>query len=53
VTAVPVAQVPVDIHRATVDRIQQLRKQVRVQIVASRDITTVGPLAVSFVVVER
>jgi hypothetical protein len=26
---------------------------VRVQIVASRDITTVGPLAVSFVVAER
>jgi uncharacterized protein (DUF3084 family) len=53
VTAAPVAQVPFDIHRATVDRIQQLRKQVRVQIVASRDITTVGPLAVSFVVAER
>src|SRR5712692_8488448 len=53
VTSAPVAQVPVDVHRATVDRIQQLRKQVRVQIVASRDITTVGPLAVSFVVAER
>src|SRR5713226_5880971 len=53
VTSAPVAQVPVGVHRATVDRIQQLRKQVRVQIVASRDITTVGPLAVSFVVAER
>jgi uncharacterized protein (DUF3084 family) len=53
VTAAPVAQVPVDVHRASVDRIQQLRKQVRVQVVASRDITTIGPLAVSFVVAER
>jgi hypothetical protein len=53
VTAAPVAQVPVDVHRATVDRILQLRKQVRVQIVAARDIPTVGPLAVSFVVADR
>jgi hypothetical protein len=53
VTAAPVAQVPVDLHRATVDRIQQLRREVHVQVVTSRDITTVGPLAVSFVVAER
>jgi hypothetical protein len=53
VTAAPVAQVPIDVHRATIDRIHLLGKQVRVRVVASRDITTVGPLAVSFVVQER
>ncbi len=53
VTVAPVAQVPIDDHRATVARIQQIGKAVRVQVVAARDITTVGPLAVSFVVAAR
>jgi uncharacterized protein (DUF3084 family) len=53
VTIAPVAQVAIDEHRATVARIQQFGKPVRVQVVASRDITTVGPLAVSFVIIGR
>jgi uncharacterized protein (DUF3084 family) len=53
VTIAPVAQVAIDEHRATVARIQQFGKPVRVQVVASRDITTVGPLAVAFVIIGR
>ena len=53
VTTAPVAQVSFEVHREAVYRIQQLNKQVRVRVVASRDITTVGPLVVSFVVAER
>lgn len=53
VTVVPVAQIAIDDHRAAVTKIQQLQRDVSVRIVASRDITTVGPLSVSFIVAAR
>jgi uncharacterized protein (DUF3084 family) len=53
VTVVPVAQIAIDDHRAAILKVQRAGKQVPVRVVAARDITTVGPLAVSFVVAER
>lgn len=50
VTAPPATQVDVDDHRAAVSKIQRAGKQVLVQVVATRDIYTVGPLTVSFTV---
>ncbi len=50
VTAPPTAQIDIDAHRAAVSQIQRAGKQVLVQIVATRDIYTVGPLTVSFTV---
>lgn len=48
VTASPAAQVDIDEHRAAVARIQRAGRQVLVQIVATRDVYTVGPLSVRF-----
>ncbi len=50
VTAPPATQIDIDDHRAAVSRIQQAGKQVLVQIVATRDIYTVGPPTVGFTV---
>ena len=50
VTAPAAAQVDVDIHRAAVARVQRTGRQVLVQVVAMRDVYTVGPLTVSFTV---
>ncbi len=48
VTVAPAAEIDIDDHRAVVSRIQRAGRQVLVQIVAARDVYTVGPLAVSF-----
>jgi len=48
VTVAPAAEIDIDDHRAIVSRIQRAGRQVLVQIVAARDVYTVGPLAVSF-----
>ncbi len=48
VTAAPSAQVDIDDHRAAISRVQRAGRQVLVQVVATRDIHTVGPLTVSF-----
>jgi uncharacterized protein (DUF3084 family) len=53
VTVVPVAQIGVDDHRAAIARIQRAGREVSVRVVAVGDITTVGPLSVSFVVAAR
>ncbi len=53
VTVPPATQVDIDDHRAAVSKIQRAGRQVLVQVVAARDIYTVGPLTVSFVVTQR
>jgi uncharacterized protein (DUF3084 family) len=53
VTVVPVAQIGIDDHRAAIAKIQRAGREVSVRVVAAGDITTVGPLSVSFVVTER
>ena len=53
VTAPAAAQVDIDVHRAAVAKVQRARRQVLVQVVATRDVYTVGPLSVSFTVVVR
>lgn len=53
VTAAPAAQIDIDAHRAAVSQIQRAGKQVMVQVVATRDIYTVGPLTVGFTVAAR
>ena len=50
VTAPAAAQVDIDAHRAAVAKVQRAGRQVLVQVVAPRDVYTVGPLAVSFTV---
>jgi hypothetical protein len=50
ITDLPRAQVDVDQHRAAIAAIVALRREVRVDVVAARDITTEMPLAVAFVV---
>ncbi len=51
VTTAPDAVIDIDNHRAAVRRIVQLHRTVTAQVVATRDIYTIGPLAVSYVVV--
>lgn len=53
VTAPAAAQVDIDAHRAAVAKVRQAGRQVLVQVVATRDVYTVGPLAVSFTVASR
>ncbi|TMI75929.1 MAG: DUF3084 domain-containing protein [Bacillati bacterium ANGP1] len=50
VTAPAAAQVDIDAHRAAVAKVQRAGRQVLVQVVAPRDVYTVGPLTVSFTV---
>lgn len=50
VTAPPNAVIDVDDHREAVARVARLRRPVTVRVVAAQDITTIGPLFVSFVV---
>jgi len=50
VTAPAAAQVDIDVHRAAVAKVQRAGRQVLVQVVATRDVYTVGPLSVSFTV---
>jgi len=53
VTAPAAAQVDIDAHRAAVAKVQRAGRQVLVQVVAPRDVYTVGPLVVSFNVAAR
>lgn len=50
VTDAPRGQIDIDLHRAAVNEIVARRREVRVQVVAARDITTEMALVVRFVV---
>lgn len=50
VTAPPNAVIDFDDHREAVARVAQLKRSVTVRVVAAQEISTVGPLFVSFVV---
>ncbi len=53
VTTPAAVQVDIDVHRAAVAKVQRAGRQVLVQVVAPRDVYTVGPLTVSFTVRPR
>ncbi len=53
ITALPNTVVDIDAHRAAITKVEQAHGPVRVRVVASRDVYTVGPLVTGFQVGGR
>ncbi len=53
ITALPSTLVDIDEHRAAIAKVEHVHGPVRVQVVARRDVSTVGPLVTTFLVGGR
>lgn len=53
ITAPPSAQIDIDAHRSAIAKVERVRGPVRVRVIASRDIYTVGPLTADFQIGAR
>lgn len=53
ITTLPSSQIDIDGHRAAITKVERIRGSVRVRVIASRDIYTVGPLTTDYQVGGR